>query len=158
VDHAIEGQAIYRPKTWKPVAAGILDILCGLSATGFLLLILFIAYLSFQISSNSFDMGSWTFGISCITLAIAIITIVGGISAIRRKRWRLALTGGITALLSSLALGAVPLIIQFAAIYRVSGTAVPMSYLLLSVVQSLPTMLMGIAAITLTTLSKKEFQ
>ena len=64
-------------KTWKPTAAGILSIATGV----------FTVYYRAGLSIRSGN-GFWAVGIP-----LGIIAIAGGISALRRKAWRLALTG-----------------------------------------------------------------
>jgi hypothetical protein len=67
-------------KTWKPVAAGILSILSG-------------AFAVWYRSSELVRVGSSPVGIVLGTVAIA-----GGIFAIRRKVWGLALAGAVCAI------------------------------------------------------------
>jgi hypothetical protein len=62
-------------KTWKPAAAGILCILSG-------------AFTVWYRSSELIRIGSGPIGIG-----IGLIAIVGGILALRRKVWGLALAG-----------------------------------------------------------------
>ena len=75
-------------KTWKPTAAGILSIIGGA-------FILFRGLgLGHVISATGTGVG-WPFGTASIVLGL--IAIVGGIFAIRRRVWCLALTGAICA-------------------------------------------------------------
>jgi hypothetical protein len=81
------------PKTWKPTVAGILSIIAGA--------------VSVLVGGGAFAKGEfvrrmmWHWGlevVGAIALALGIVAIVGGICAIRRKAWGLALAGAICAL------------------------------------------------------------
>jgi hypothetical protein len=76
-------------KTWKPTAAGILSIISGLL---FLSLGLGRIIRSGQSDGIAFQ---WPFDTVCIVLGL--IAIVGGIFAIRRQVWGLALAGTVCA-------------------------------------------------------------
>jgi hypothetical protein len=67
-------------KTWKPAAAGILSIASG-------------AFIVWYRSSELIRIGSSPAGI-----VLGLIAIAGGIFAIRRKVWGLALAGAICAI------------------------------------------------------------
>ncbi|PPD58443.1 hypothetical protein [Dehalogenimonas etheniformans] len=87
-------------KTWKPVAAGILNILSAVLWIGS---VLFIALLTLGLSVGfGSPIRGWglvrvwtTFGVLMIPPAISVI---GGIFSLRRRRWRLALAGAICAM------------------------------------------------------------
>jgi len=127
-------------KTWKPTAAGILDIIysiiCGIFSVGFLGVA--------SCASNLGDTSSSTFFevIAVVLLAIAFLVCAGGILAIKRRRWSLALTGSIAALVPSL----LPTLLLSMVYMQFTFTA-----------RFLPYSLVGIAAIILIALSKKEF-
>ncbi len=119
-------------KTWKPIVAGILDIISGISSLiGVLAMIIAIVVTS----SAAMDIPGMVFPeieailgfvpiilsiIAGILAFVGILAIVGGIFALQRKNWGLALAGSIAAFL--------------------------------------PWLPLGIAAIVLTTLSKDEFE
>jgi hypothetical protein len=67
-------------KTWKPIAAGILSILSG-------------TFIVWYRLSELIRVGSSPVGIT-----LGLIAIVGGIFAIRRRVWGLALVGAICAI------------------------------------------------------------
>jgi len=154
-------------KTWKPVAAGILDIICGFSAIGWSLIILFIVYISFQLnpyySFYSMDLGAVVL-VGSIAAAIAILAMAGGIYAIRRKRLRLALGGSIAAFLLCLLPGIISiriLVMISEEQTQISRPQIPGSVATALIAESLPYLLflfIGITAITLTALSKSEFE
>jgi hypothetical protein len=109
-------------KTWEPTVAGILIILDG-SFSFLLSLGLFIgAIVLWTIPSwagiNESDFAPLAAGtvaavvaiISMVVLALAILELVGGISALQRKRWGLALAGSIAAALPGNILGILAII------------------------------------------------
>ena len=81
-------------KTWKPTAAGILCIIAGTIGV-----ISGIRVVALGGIIGAFFGMAWlgTFGIPFIILGI--VALVGGIYAVRRKIWGLALAGSICALL-----------------------------------------------------------
>jgi len=80
-------------KTWKPTTAGILCII-----TGALQLIFGLAMATVGgIGGALIGMG-WLSAIGAPLIVLGIIVIVGGIYALRRKVWGLALAGSICAL------------------------------------------------------------
>jgi len=86
-------------KTWKPTAAGILTLI-----TGFLALLLWILVaVGLGIAGTLIDMIPGFPGASFLALMavpgiiLSIVAIVGGIYALRRSVWGLALAGAICA-------------------------------------------------------------
>jgi hypothetical protein len=80
-------------KTWKPTVAGILSILAGAA--------------SLLIGVGSLARGAlvgrlmwhWRWEVlAVLALALGIVAIIGGIAALRRQAWGLALAGAICAL------------------------------------------------------------
>ena len=67
-------------KTWKPPAAGILSIISG-------------AFIVWYRTSELISVGS-----SPVGIMLGLIAVAGGILAIRRKVWGLALAGAICAI------------------------------------------------------------
>lgn len=106
-------------KTWMPTAAGILDIVAG--SIG-LLCCLFMAMLfglfSMLMPSNGADVTCLPMAIMAVifvpialfVLAAAILAIIGGIYALRRQKWGLALAGSIGALFGITVIGIVAII------------------------------------------------
>jgi hypothetical protein len=106
-------------KTWKPTVAGILDIVGGalsiLGASAVFLGILFFIPISRSAGPGPVpEMGCWMIpGILEAILLIAavyfivvgVLPIIGGVYALRRKKWRLALAGSIAAIFGSCVLG-----------------------------------------------------
>jgi len=103
--------------TWKPVVAGILDIVLGiLNLFGMFMVIgLLVAFGGgiLTIVRIAEFMPIWLSGmvqgvliILAILLAVSSsLPLIGGIYAIQRKSWGLALTGSIVAILSAAPLG-----------------------------------------------------
>jgi hypothetical protein len=75
-------------KTWKPIVAGIICIVAGILCVIPSLIV------------------GWIFApIGAALIIVSIIPLVGGICALRRKIWGLALAGSIFTLLNSVVLG-----------------------------------------------------
>ena len=105
--------------TWKPVVAGILDIIVGVfNLIGmFLIIIVIVAIGSGMLALSAFIniIPMWLSGIlQGVLIIIAVLLgvfsalpLIGGIYAVQRKNWGLALAGSIVAILSSTPLGIV---------------------------------------------------
>jgi len=84
-------------KTWKPTTAGILSIIAGAISVIFCIVVVVLgrtigAFFGFEVV--------WEWSTFAIPLIISgIIAIVGGIHALRRRVWGLALAGSICALI-----------------------------------------------------------
>ena len=106
-------------KTWKPVAAGILDIVAGaFSILGFLGVIIGImVFIPFSVAFGPGpvpEYGSWLIPgfvesilwiVAVFLLIVGVLPLIGGIYALQRKKWGLALAGSIAAILGSTPLG-----------------------------------------------------
>ena len=105
-------------KTWKPTVTGILDIVAGaFSLVGLTLLIMGIAFFMITSATGGLNLPgrlpmSVPMGPAALLVAIAlplliadVLAIIGGIYAIRRKKWGWALTGSIAALFAAWPLG-----------------------------------------------------
>ena len=106
-------------KTWKPMVAGILDIVGGvLTILGSIALIIgimfFIPVLRSVGPGPVPDMDSWMIpGIletiliiaAVYLLVVGILPIIGGLFALKRKKWGLALVGSIAAIFGSTLFG-----------------------------------------------------
>jgi hypothetical protein len=98
-------------QTWMPTTAGILDIISGGFGliAGFVLLIIgavgsnFMAYYVPQMPPAMLVVIFLSIAVPLII--VAILAIVGGIYALRRKIWGLALAGSIAAFFPSWILG-----------------------------------------------------
>lgn len=106
-------------KTWKPMVAGILDIVGGalsiLGSIAVLIGIMFFIPVATSVGPGPVpDMCRWLIpGVSETILVIAavlllivgILPIIGGIYALQRKKWGLALAGSIVAIFGSSVMG-----------------------------------------------------
>jgi len=105
--------------TWKPIVAGILNIIVGIfNLIGMLFIIIVILAVGggiLAISSIAHLMPIWLSGIvQGVTVIMAILLaifsalpLIGGIYAVQRKNWGLALAGSIVAILCSTPVGIV---------------------------------------------------
>jgi len=96
-------------KTWKPTVAGILDIISGAAGliAVFGLIIAISITGSFYITETEQIPKFVPFLLTGIAITIAILSIlslVGGIYALQRKKWGLALAGSISAIFASIPL------------------------------------------------------
>ena len=79
-------------KTWKPKVAGIILITIGVGIPLLALVVTLVYTIFYPSDQYAFFTGPF------IILALWVLSIAGGIYASRRKKWRLALAGSITAL------------------------------------------------------------
>ena len=104
-------------KTWRPVVAGILDILAGVfSMSGTLLSIYFAisivsgrSRLDRELREISRVFPEVLVFLSIVLLVVAIFLVVGGIFSIRRKNWTVAATGSLAAIVFAILAG-IPLV------------------------------------------------
>ena len=110
-----------KQNTWKPATAGIINIVVGAVGivTGAILIVLVatIARLGFlsegilNVTYMFFNMlplsmlHSFIQGLGAIPITLGIISLVGGILAIKRKRWGLTLAGSVLSILVFTPLG-----------------------------------------------------
>ena len=106
-------------KTWKPIVAGILNIVGGalriLGSIGVIIGIMFFLPVSTTVGPGPVpEFGRWLIpGVMETILLIAIVfllivgilPIIGGIYALQRRKWGLALAGSIVAIFGSSMMG-----------------------------------------------------
>jgi hypothetical protein len=109
-------------RTWKPMVAGILSIIVGsldlLGVFGVIIAAIAINTTSYWRGLIESEVYPLTIGFvvgaliatAVYLLIIGLLSLLGGISAIQRKRWGLALAGSIAAIFSSSILGILSLI------------------------------------------------
>ncbi|MFC2024288.1 hypothetical protein ACFLTJ_01735 [Chloroflexota bacterium] len=89
-------------KTWKPTVGGILSIIAGIFAIGSSLAILPTGPASlgpfWGIPWNQEFLSTFALGFGISRIILGVISIVGGIYAMRRHYWWLALGGSILAI------------------------------------------------------------
>ena len=149
-------------RTWKPTTAGILCIIAG--AIGVIAGIAVASFLAF------YGMG-WFSAIGAPLIILGIIPIVGGIYALRRRIWGLALAGSIFTLIGFVILGILGIFL-FVAGYSDQPELVPFDATtaeVLAVIWSDPLLVgfivgctilgvLGILAIVFVVSSKREFR
>lgn len=99
-------------RTWKPIAAGILCIIAGV-----LILVIPSIVVALNIGELIRPSPEGGYGViffilflapvSILLVIVGIFAIVGGIYALKRRRWGLALAGSICALIPGIALGGI---------------------------------------------------
>ena len=113
-------------KTWKPTTGGILNIITGsvhlLAALGVVIALIVIAAVGRAVfldemwndlDRQGMGLGLLTFilGITIIFLVvIGILSLLGGIAALKRKNWGLALAGSIASIFGSNIIGILALV------------------------------------------------
>ena len=102
-------------QTWKPTVAGILNIISGvvgLIAVAGLIIAFIITGGFFLPGTEEIPefVSSLLIGIAIPLAILSVFSLLGGIYAIRRKVWWLALTGSITSIFASIPLlGGLPI-------------------------------------------------
>lgn len=143
-------------KTWKPIAAGLLDIVGG--TLGGLGSIIFIVTLISAVSPRMDRASPLSILIIVlliiVPLATACLALAGGVCAMRRKRWRLAIAG------------AASVFLNLAIICHLFYLTDPLGWKrheglfdleIIIAIHTIP-ILIGIAPMVLTALAKKEFE
>jgi hypothetical protein len=113
-------------KTWKPTTGGVLNIVSGgcylLCALGVLIALVVIASVGSAVFLDEMwrELGRQGMGLSFLIfilgitsiffLAIGILSLLGGIYALKRKNWGLALAGSIASFFGSSVLGILAII------------------------------------------------
>lgn len=91
-------------KTWKPTTAGILDIVSAVISLWFLLALSLEGAVFWAIFPKPlFDLSNPLIIYLIITIPLvcmAILALLGGIHALKRRKWGLALAGSIAAIFS----------------------------------------------------------
>lgn len=144
---AAEAKGQQTQRTWKPITAGVLDIILG----GQCLIVGLGLFLIGVDCSCGGGYGASQVLVFCSAIALPLfivgaLAIRGGLYALKRKRWGFALAGAIVAL-SSLCSLRLAIIVVFTACWI---SPVDVFFLF--------GLLLGIAAIVLTALSKNEFE
>jgi hypothetical protein len=91
--------------TWKPTTAGILGIIAGVLGVviGITIVVLGTTAGGLLVVIGLPGLGRLAAGAAAIPLVLGIVAIVGGIFALRRRIWGLALAGSICAFIVGLA-------------------------------------------------------
>ncbi|MFC1952845.1 hypothetical protein ACFLWR_01775 [Chloroflexota bacterium] len=104
-------------KTWKPVAAGILNIITGsISTLGAIFIIIFLTSIDTWVSlydtipaedlpfATSF-INTILYGTLILSIIHIVLPVIGGVFSIQRKKWGWSLAGSITAIIAVFPLG-----------------------------------------------------
>lgn len=85
-------------KTWKPTTGGLLAIVSGyLNILSGILLIAGVSFFTFAAFPTGLVLG-------LVVIALGVLSVIGGIFALRRRAWGMALIGSIASLVPSLGL------------------------------------------------------
>ena len=95
-----------KEKAWKTRTAGILAIVAGAVGVTEWVWVAVLEVLRYGWSAvgDFLGLGAILPVVAGVALAIRIVAVVGGVSALRRKRWGLALAGSVCAMFSSVVL------------------------------------------------------
>lgn len=105
---SLTGGQAPRKKTNLSLAAGILDIVCG----GLVLFFAIIITIVFIVTAGDEEGPPGFFGLFPMAMAVVgALSLVGGICALRRRNWPMALTGAIAAVLPSSLIGVAALVL-----------------------------------------------
>lgn len=98
-------------KTWRPLTAGVLNIIAGVA----ILFVCFWLALAGGITSVVGDVPQWVpvllFALAIPFALMSILAVIGGIYAIKRKVWGLALAGSIASFFCFFVMGAIAIIL-----------------------------------------------
>lgn len=106
-------------RSWMPTAAGILNIIAGVMALLGALALVFVGTVTMMVPEMTPEPGDdlplalvsgLIWGLVVLSLIAALLSIVGGIVALRRSGWAWPLAGAITALFSAMPIGVLALI------------------------------------------------
>ncbi len=100
-----EAADVSREHTWKPTTAGVLIIVSGVVY----FLCVFCLLIAGVITGAIPEVPAWVsrllYGLSLPTVILGALAIIGGIFAIKRRAWGMALTGAIAAFIISFVFG-----------------------------------------------------
>ena len=105
----MDGSAV--KKTWKPTTAGILDIGIGIIILSMLFLFGIGSMITESVETGIFNLGMSPLFLLMPGIVISSLDIIGGICAIRRRKWRWALAGSIAATIGPTPLGIVAIVL-----------------------------------------------
>ena len=98
-------------KSWKTLTAGILDIISGVGMM-FVCFWLTVVGIILEILQN---VPQWVpgllFALAILLVIVAIVAVVGGILAIKRRAWSMALAGSIAAFFCCFIFGIVAIVL-----------------------------------------------
>jgi len=132
-------------KKWMPIVAGILEIVDGFGILTSAFFFLILGYIEHRGPWQPWDF-LWFFLWLSIPFFLGIVSVVGGVCALRRRKWRLAFAGAAAAI-------SLPLI----ALFGLAGW-IEYDYNLPQLYTFGLGFLLSISPIVLLSLSKREFK
>ena len=121
-------------KSWMPTVAGILEIIAGVVALLGALALIFVGSVTTAVPEMTVDpdddlplalVSGLIWALAALSLIAALLTITGGVVALRRTGWAWPLVGAITALFAALPIGFFALILVVLAEDELRGNAHP---------------------------------
>ncbi|MGA2158885.1 MAG: hypothetical protein ABSG90_06675 [Dehalococcoidia bacterium] len=98
-------------KTWKTLTAGILDIISGIG----MMFVCFWMVVAGSIAGIVHNVPQWVpgllFALAILMIIVAIVAVVGGIFAIKRRVWGMALAGSIAAFFCCFIFGVISIVL-----------------------------------------------
>lgn len=98
-------------KTWRPITAGILDIIAGVAMLFACFWLVLAGGLTFFVGEVPQWVPALLFGLAIPFALLAILAVIGGIYAIKRKVWGMALAGSIASFFCLFILGAIAIVL-----------------------------------------------
>ena len=135
-------------RKWMPILAGILEILAGFAVLASILFIIWLAWLTGQRPWDDPSLLLWILWmIPFIIGLLGIVSLVGGVCALMRRRWRSAFWGSISTVS-----------LFFVAAFGWLGSWTEFDYGIAPHYFYWSPLLISAAIITLVVLSKREFR
>jgi hypothetical protein len=89
------------PRTWMPTAAGITSIISGIAGFGIAWRLWFVLLRPIE-AGEAYYMLDYIFAaLTCLAVLTGIFSIIGGIFALQRRKWKLSLFAAISPILVS---------------------------------------------------------
>ncbi|MGA9049269.1 MAG: hypothetical protein WB588_09780 [Dehalococcoidia bacterium] len=98
-------------KSWKTLTAGILDIVSGVGMMFVCFWLVVVGSIAGIVPKAPQWLPGVLFALAILFIVVAIVAVVGGILAIRRKAWGMALTGSIAAFFCCFIFGVVAIVL-----------------------------------------------
>ena len=119
-------------RSWMPTAAGILNIIAGVTALLGALALIFVGAVTMTVPEMTAEPGDdlplalvsgMILALVVLSLIAGLLSIIGGVVALRRTGWAWPLAGAITALFSAMPIGVFALIFVVLAEKELRGGA-----------------------------------
>ena len=94
-----------KEKTWKPTTAGILNIISGVVYFLCFIGLLIAGVITGAIKDVPYWVPNLLYGLCIPVIILGAVAVIGGIYAIRRRSWGMALAGAISAFIISFIFG-----------------------------------------------------